>query len=207
MKQETRRLLSAFVKKDDPDATRYTEPFRQEDCVIATDNHAAIIIRGIDSNTISNDEIRPPYPNVLALINKKKEVVTHLTREMVDKEIARTDRLVDSYGNTTCKECDGEGWVNYYYTSSRGKAYTKDEACPICGGTGRISANRVEILRYQIDPEGMLSRNEMIQIQNIMEWKGLDKIELYKSDRKDRVMHVDGEDFHALFMLYESAEQ
>lgn len=40
--------------------------------------------------------------------------------------------------NHSCKDCGGYGYVDYTYESLSGESFTKEEVCPVCGGSGTI---------------------------------------------------------------------
>jgi len=111
-------------------------PNLKDGIVYASDGHVLI--------AIPEDELSLQYPtnekypkaenllnkNVACCTKKTKVCISDIAKELVK---ARIEVDIDFIN---CKDCDGEGVVEWEYRSKSGCNHTREEECPVCQGEG-----------------------------------------------------------------------
>lgn len=105
--------------------------------VYATDCYVAIAIP--ENELTFKYKTADKYPNVNGLItsfeNNPLDSITVKTEDIA-KELTKARIETDKY-LVECKECSGEGMVDFEYCASDGETHTEYDECPICDGNGK----------------------------------------------------------------------
>lgn len=127
------KLFKLFVSKDElrPDLDH---PFEQNGKYYATDAHALVFV---DARLVNLPYPKQEKPEVWKVVPNKEtcnieikvsELEKNLISEMIDEEI--------EYGkDIECKECKGEGEVEWEYDGLL-RTYENEFTCPACDGDG-----------------------------------------------------------------------
>ena len=121
-------LFNLFVSKDRL-WERYHKPFVYKDKIGATDTYSMIVTNATNvSFEITNTHVPPNLDASLPKENTNELIV-------VDKDaweaLKTEDELIEITPEIECKECEGEGEVEWTY-----KYHTEDFDCPVCNGSG-----------------------------------------------------------------------
>jgi len=111
-------------------------PFLQGDYVIATDAHA---ILAIPKEECDASNLAPlDKPDVIPYLNAECAEFMELDFEHLNAEYKR---LVNEYGKLDfkCKECGGDGKVDWEYNDKDWKTHNMRGECPICHGEGVVN--------------------------------------------------------------------
>ena len=129
-------LFNLFVSKDRY-YERYNKPFVYKDKIGATDAYTMIVTNATNVDfKITNTHVPPNLDASLPKENAKELIV-------IDKdaweELKTEDELIEISPEIECKECKGEGEVEWQY-----RHYTEDFDCPVCDGSGIEQEARYE---------------------------------------------------------------
>lgn len=111
-------------------------PFLQGDYVIATDAHAILAIPKEECDTSNLATLDKPD-----IVPYLKEECTEFMELDFKRLNAEYERLVNEYGKLDfkCKECDGDGKVDWEYHDNDWNTHKMRGECPICHGEGVVS--------------------------------------------------------------------
>lgn len=111
-------------------------PFLQGDYVIATDAHAILAIPKEECDTSNLEPLNKP--DVMPHLNAECTEYMELDFKRLNAEY---ERLVNEYGKLDfkCKECDGDGKVDWEYHDNDWNTHKMRGECPICHGEGVVS--------------------------------------------------------------------
>ncbi len=116
----------------------FAEPVTDGNFIIATDLKVLCKIPAKLTETTyktdilrfeSWDKVTKPEPNL------SKKISIDEVRHILDK-CPKIERKIERRAG--CKDCDGEGFVDYSYKSSSGSCFLEELPCPICKGIGYL---------------------------------------------------------------------
>lgn len=133
-------LINLFTRNDDHHPV-LTVPNLENGYVYASDWHALI---AIPENEVSlSYKTNEKYPNVKNLIDElesKNLESIKVKVETLSGELAKC-RLEADRLTLKCKECGGDGNVEWEYQDKSYETHYKTDECPICKGEGDIEIN------------------------------------------------------------------
>ncbi len=135
MKEMNDFLLNLFTSSDEL-RPQMMFPNLENGIVTATDSHALIMIP--ESEVCLKYGTNPKYPKAEKLVKEfEARALTSVKVRMSDlaKEISKARLEVDK-ASIKCKECGGDGYVDFKYMDKSGYTYSLDGDCPICEGDG-----------------------------------------------------------------------
>lgn len=131
-------IYAKFLKRicsEDPLRLKFHTPF--SDGVDICSSDVKMMLR-VKPNAVDCHDV-PQYPEfrvnveygepILLPISSLKEALSRVDHEKETIEISSA---------VPCDECDGDGSVEFEYTSKCGRMFTRYCDCPICDGTGKI---------------------------------------------------------------------
>ena len=139
MKELNDFLLNLFTGNDKL-RPAMTFPNLKDGIVYATDSHVLITIpeTALSLKYKTNDK----YPNAKKVLDElEKGNLTSINVRISDiaKELVKARIQVDK-NSISCKECNGDGEVEWEYTAKNDKDYYMYSDCPVCDGAGSFDA-------------------------------------------------------------------
>ena len=134
-------LLNLFTGTDNlSPAMKF--PNTKDGIVYATDTHALI--------AIPEDELALSYNSNESYPNTRKVIDDFSRRELRSVKVNVHDlsleltkaRITADKNLTECKECGGDGDVEFKYEGKSGTTHCMDGECPICRGSGTLEADQ-----------------------------------------------------------------
>lgn len=119
--------------------TNMSSPFRLSDWVYATDGTALMRVPHEDCKEWALEQSTTKPPNVEKVFNQIRALADSDIFVAIDRdEISRHAELFleACREHEKCKDCDGDGIVEWTYTDRAGEEHARDEDCPVCDGTG-----------------------------------------------------------------------
>ncbi len=154
MKEMNDFLLNLFTSSDEL-RPQMMFPNLENGIVTATDSHALIMIP--ENEVCLKYGTNPKYPKAEKLVKEfEARDLTSVKVRMQDlaKEISKARLEVDK-DSIKCKECGGDGYVDFKYTDKSGYTHSLDGDCPICEGEGIDFINpkfaRIRLVQRQDD--------------------------------------------------------
>lgn len=152
MKETIEQILEMYV--DENSKRGLNEPFLQDGYIYATNGY--ILLRSNNLLIKPNDHIkvleRPYCGNLFKNIPESYTITIEEINSMLIN-VPMIDETKSVGKNIMCKECQGEGIVEWEY-----KKWTKDFDCPVCDGEGYSETTKEICTGNQIrNPEHPLS--------------------------------------------------
>lgn len=128
-------LLNLFTMEPNKFRPALSFPCERNGIVYATD---AYVIIAIPENSLcgkyGSDE---RFPNAEKYFERYIPELEHIPVKVSDlsRELIKARIQVDRK-ELECKDCCGDGSVEWEYESNKGQYYTKTEECPVCNGEG-----------------------------------------------------------------------
>ncbi len=135
MKEMNDFLLNLFTSSDDL-RPHMMFPNLENGIVTATDSHALIMIP--ENELCLKYGTNPKFPKAEKLVTDfEAENLTSVKVKTTDlaKEISKARLEVDK-ASIKCKECKGDGYVEFEYVDKSGDTHYLDGDCPTCKGDG-----------------------------------------------------------------------
>lgn len=123
-------LLSKFTINDDS-RPNFKEPFTQNGNIYSTNGQILIRIKGI--NLSGYKELEEPNCDSAFIDTKLSDSLKLEQLEHLLSEVEYIDEIKEIGSDVECKECQGEGFVEWEYDR-----WTKYFECPVCDGEGFV---------------------------------------------------------------------
>jgi hypothetical protein len=129
-------IKSEFLKNFcNPDKEKFSEPFINGDYICATDTHIIVTVKKeeVECDDPLNESDRDYVGIVEKGIGNNLYNTTFNINDLLDtlKQVE-----IDTKDEHLCPDCNGNGEVDFEYTSTHGSVYTVRDECPVCHGTG-----------------------------------------------------------------------
>lgn len=164
-------------------------PFLSDGYVCATETHRVIMIKP----EICKGEYKPNNLHVLKVLTPRNIDIT-LTLAKLKKALGRVSsekEMKTIRPAIKCKDCDGDGEVEWSYEDKDGYTHEDYHTCPVCNGTGNsspaieeptgrmIPVNEAVIGIY----ENIFNANQILALCDAMELLGIDKCKYVASSK------------------------
>lgn len=129
-------ILKMFCSEDETHRVWMNKPFQYQNKAIATDAHVMVIM-GLELVSDLPPATEDTPKSIDSLINLEKNLNFEIPLDILKEGLMKFDfapELKQSGKYINCKECDGEGEVEWEYES-----YRSDFDCPVCDGSGYSS--------------------------------------------------------------------
>ena len=158
-------LLSMFVSKDNDRRTPWIiNPYIEEEYVCATNSYQIIRINKEYLSAAKEKEYKKNIAEkniVWPDFKERNKVTIGQIKEVIDR-IPIIEYVEKEEIETECPECNGNGYVNWTYTTDNGEEFERRFECPVCDGNGEIIEQR-EIKTGKTGPQ----LDYMIKIKDI----------------------------------------
>lgn len=186
------RLLALFYDPDYDLRPQICAPFLSDGCVCATETHRMIMI----NSEICVGEYKPYNLHVSKAIGTNIDLTLTLAEiKSVLERISTQKEMKTIRPEVECKDCDGDGEVEWTYEDRDGYTHTEYYKCPVCNGSG-VSTPAKEVPTGRMVPPddalvGINKRKfiaEHIQaLYDAVELLGLDEVRYVSDDERNNV--------------------
>ena len=190
MKKEfNESALLALFYDSDHFREQIRAPFTSDGYVCATETHRLILIKP----EICKGEYKPNKLHVQKILTPHNIDIT-LTLARLKKAVVRVSKekeMKTIRPAIECKDCEGEGEVEWSYEDKDGYTHEEYHTCPICNGTGNSSPAIEEPTGRMIPAatasigiyENIFNAYNILALCDAMEMLGIDKCKYVASSK------------------------
>lgn len=148
------QILTLFTLKND-ERPQLQLPWYQKEFVLASDAHNMVVF---DKKLLKQADFPPheKHPDGLAIIPEENNVNEVITTENIitaARDLFYKEQVKYALSTQTCKDCSGNGQVEYVFTDYCSTDHKIKHECPTCGGSGCcdvvINAITKEVLDFK----------------------------------------------------------